>query len=221
MSTPLHALLDRQVDVAISGNHRLTGRFADAGLDLIILQQEQRFYYIPLIHIQSLQEARTSTAESVYAMPEPFLGTDGFSFRKLLNHAKGRFVEIFIAGNKSFHGYFTSIMNDYFVFYSPVYKAMYVSMNHLKWLIPYPSESAPYTLPPSSLLSGSIPVPLSRTFAEQCKKLEGSLVILDLGEHCEKTGLIGSVDQQMAELIQADGKVVLWNLHHLKTITLV
>ena len=40
----------------------------------------------------------------------------------------------------------TGIMNNYFVFQSPVYKTMYISLNHLKWLIPYAQNDKPYGL---------------------------------------------------------------------------
>jgi hypothetical protein len=205
----------------ISGNNIITGTFIDSGLDLIVIRKEQRFFYIPLVHIQSLKEATCLSVEELNMIPEQPIGTDNLSFRKILNHAKGKFVEIYVTGNKSIHGYLTSIMNDYFVFYSPVYKTVYVSMNHLKWLIPYPSEVTPYTISNQSLALNQVSISLSRTFIEQCKKLEGNLVIFDLGEKTEKTGLLHKVDNEIIELIYANGGRVLWNIHHLKTVTLV
>lgn len=221
MSVHLRPLIDRKVEVVISGKNMITGRLIDSGLDLIVIRQEQRYFYIPLVHIQSLKEAARQPVEELNIIPEQTIETDSLSFRKILNHAKGKFVEIFVTGNKSIHGYLTSIMNDYFVFYSPVHKAMFVSMNHLKWLIPYPTEATPYTLSNQSLPLDAVSISLSRTFVEQCKKLEGNLVIFDLGEKTEKTGLLRTVDNGMLELIQANGGSILWNIHHLKTVTLV
>ena len=51
-----------------------------------------------------------------------------------------------LAGNAPIHGYVTSVMNDYIVFYSPVYKTVYISLKHLKWLIPYKENQVPYAL---------------------------------------------------------------------------
>ena len=72
--------------------------------------------------------------------------TEAISYRKILMTAKGMFVKVYVTENKSIHGYISSIMNDYFIFYSPAYKAMFVSMDHLKYLIPYPPITTPYSL---------------------------------------------------------------------------
>ncbi|HIW33901.1 MAG TPA: DUF2642 domain-containing protein [Candidatus Paenibacillus intestinavium] len=193
-----------------------TGTLIDIGTDLIVLFSENRFFYIPFVHVQNIKGSTTNN--EVDNPPEVPIDnqTDTLSFRKILQHAKGSFVEIYIGGNKSIHGYLTSIMNDYFVFYSPIYKAVFVSMNHLKWLIPYGNNVTPY-----SLINQPLPlinITLSRTFAEQCKKLEGSLVVFDFGDNPNKIGLLQKVDSQMMELIKADGNIQCWNIHHLKTV---
>lgn len=212
----LHQFIGKQVEVEISGNNFYTGTLIDVGSDLIVLFHEQRFFYIPLVHVQNLKGSQTNNeADNPPEVPIDYQ-TDSLSFRKILQHAKGSFVEIYITGNKSIHGYLTSIMNDYFVFYSPIYKAMFVSMNHLKWLIPYSPDLTPYSLNKQPL--PIVNITLSRTFAEQCKKLEGSLVVFDLGDNPNKIGLLEKANSQIMELINADGNKQCWNIHHLKTV---
>jgi hypothetical protein len=218
----LHQFINKQVEVEISGKYHIFKRkLIDVGLDLLVLYHELRFYYIPLVHVQNLKEILQSDdgdeADNSSVLPIDYQ-TDGLSYRKILNHAKGLFVEIYVTGNKSIHGYLTSIMNDYFLFYSPVYKAMFVSMNHLKWLIPYYPELTPYSLSNQSLPVNPVNISLSRTFEEQCKKLTGNLVVFDLGDNPNKIGLLQKVDNQIMEIVNANGDKLCWNLQHLKTV---
>ncbi|MBP1960915.1 DUF2642 domain-containing protein [Paenibacillus aceris] len=216
----LQPFVGQQVIVEISGNNICKGTLIDLGLDIMVMVNEQQFYYIPLVHVQNVKlnlESSTGTDTLSSETPIDYLA-DGLSFRKILNTAKGRFVEIYVTGNKTIHGYLTSIMNDYFVFYSPVYKTMYVSMNHLKWLIPYRSNVTPYSLDNHFLPMNAINITLSRTFEEQCKKLEGKIVVFDLGDHTNKIGLLQKADSDFIQLINASGDNVLWHLQHLKTV---
>jgi hypothetical protein len=218
----LNQFINKQVEVEISGkNNIFTGKIIDLGLDLMVFFHEQRFYYIPLVHVQNLKEnSQFNDVDEAGNLPEDSIDyqTESLSYRKILNNAKGRFVEIYVTGNKSIHGYLTSIMNDYFVFYSPVYKAMFVSMNHLKWLVPYRPDHTPYSLSKQSLPVNPVNISLSRTFEEQCKKLVGNLVIFDLGDNPNKIGFLQKADNQIMELVNANGDKVCWNLHHLKTV---
>ncbi|MEW9701898.1 LSm family protein [Paenibacillus sp. SI8] len=212
----LHPFIGKQVEVTLSGNNMYTGTFIDTGSDVMVLSHEQRFFYIPLVHVQNLKTLQSD--EDIGLPPEVPIDfqTDSLSFRKILQHAKGSFVEIYITGNKTIHGYLTSIMNDYFVFYSPLYKAMFISMNHVKWLVPYSSDATPYSLATQFLSPTNIS--LSRTFAEQCKRLEGNLVVFDSGDNPNKIGLLQKANSQFMELIIADGNKQIWNIHHLKTV---
>jgi hypothetical protein len=216
----LHPFVDQQVDVEISGDYRIcTGKLIDLGLDVMVLLYKQRYYYIPLVHVQNLKVSLESNDEDSNVLEAPLdYQTESLSFRKILQHAKGRFVEIYVSGNKAIHGYLTSIMNDYFVFHSPVYKAMFISMNHLKWLIPYAPDRTPYSLGNPSFLVNTVPITLSRTFEEQCKKLEGGFVVFDLGDHPNKIGFLQKADHQIMQVVTADGEKVCWNLQHLKSV---
>jgi hypothetical protein len=212
-------LLGKQVDVEVSGKNTFTGKFLHYGLDIVVIYHEQRYFYIPLVHIQQLKLSTLYLDEPVPFLDEPIdFQEETISYRKILSEARGRFLEIYVTGNKSIHGYLTSIMNDYFVFYSPVYKSMFVSLHHVKWFLPYHRNVTPYSLSDQSLPFQPAPVTLSRTFKEQCKKFEGKLVVFDLGDHPNKIGLLQKVDDSVLELINANGETIYWNLQHLKTV---
>jgi hypothetical protein len=217
----LRQLVGKQVKVEISGKNSCKGILIDLGLDILVLYNGQQYLYIPLVHVQHLEFDSSPDEEIENPNQVPFgHQTESISYRKILEHAQGRFVEIYVTGNKSIHGYITSLMDDYFVFYSPVYKTMYISLNHLKWLIPYQSNVVPYSI--QSLPFHPSPVTLSRTVKEICKKFKGKLVIFDLGDHPNKTGLLNKMDtnNHMIELVIANGETIYWNLQHLKTISL-
>lgn len=216
----LQQFVGQQVIVEISGNNNCMGKIIDLGLDIMVVVNKQQFYYIPLVNVQNVRLNSESSMETELISDEMPIDyqEDSLSFRKILNNAKGRFVEIYVTGNKTIHGYLTSIMNDYFVFYSPVYKAIFVSMNHLKWLIPYHAHLTPYSLNNQSLPLNPINVSLSRTFEGQCEKLKGNLVVFDFGDNTKKIGLLHKVENGSVELINANGDKVIWNLQHLKTV---
>lgn len=215
----LRQYVQQHVEVEISGGHYCRGKIVELGLDLIVLADEKQFYYIPLVHVQYVRQACPPVAEAELVAADPTIDyeEENLSYRKILNNAKGRFVKMYVSGI-TIHGYLTSIMNDYFVFYSPVHKAMFVSMNHLKWLIPYDAGHTPYTLDNQSLPVQPLTISLSRTFEEQCKKLAGQVVVLDLGDHPQKIGLLQKVDNQIVELVNAEGEKVCWGLQHIKTV---
>jgi hypothetical protein len=208
----------KQVELDISGKVHI-GRCIDLGSDLMVLFYDQRFYYIPLLHVQNIKISLQPDEDSGDVPEEPIdYEKESLSFRKILQHAKGQFVEIYVSGPTTIHGYLTSIMNDYFVFYSPIHKSMFISMNHLKWLVPYHPNLTPYSLSNQSLLVHPVSIALSRTFEEQCKRLEGNLVVFDLGDDPNKIGFLQKMDNQVIELVNAGGERVCWNFQHLKNV---
>lgn len=216
-------LLGKYIEVEISGGVFHKGTLIDAGLDIIVIHdgRTNSFLYIPFVHVQRLKETSLEVEDKSYDPPsEKPIEIDAISYRKILMTAKGLFVKVYVTGNKSIHGYLTSIMNDYFVFHSPVYKSMFISMNHVKWLIPYPSNTTPYSLNNQNLPLKPVSTPLARSFDEQLKKLENQLVILDGGDNPEKIGLLQKVQNNKVTLITAEGETVYRNLEHIKSIQL-
>ncbi len=216
-------LIGKKIDVEISGGSFHKGILLDSGLDIIVVYngKNHSFIYIPFNHVQRLKE--TSLEEEDFSNsppPEKPIETDVISFRKALTVAKGLFVQIYVTGNKSIHGYLSSIMNDYFVFHSPVYKSMFISMNHVKWLIPYPQNTTPYLLDNQKFQLSPPPSTLARSLEEQLKKFENQLVILDGGDNSEKIGFLQKVRNNKITLITAEGEQVYRNVEHIKTIHL-
>ncbi|ARU62817.1 DUF2642 domain-containing protein [Tumebacillus avium] len=214
--------LGTQVEVEVSGGKWLSGTLADVGTDVLVMLIRERYHYIPFVHVQKLK-ARPAGAEELDAaeiLNPVQVEAASLSYRNLLIHLRGQFVELYVSGKETVHGYLTSVMNNYFVFYSPVYKTIYISLEHLKWLIPYPQGTTPYSLQNSLLPVNPNPLPLSRSFDEQCKKLVGQLVVFDFADKADKIGLLKTVENSRIELINAGGESCHWNLHHLKAVHL-
>lgn len=219
-----HPLMNSLIDLDISGKtSTLRGKLVDMGQDILVIHNGQQFVYVPIIHLQQMRPANMQDTNGMtYDVPEtPFeQANDPISYRKTLMNAKGMFSELYITGNQSIHGYLTSVMNDFFVFYSPVYHSVIVSLTHLKYLIPYSPNVTPYTLTPEQFPLKPSPLTLARTFDQQLRKLVGEFVILDLGENPNKIGVLKNVDQNMVELATAGGNSVYLHLDHVKTIHL-
>ena len=216
-------LIGKTIEVEISRDIFLKGTLVDSGLDIIVMYDDknQHYLYIPFVHVQKLKETILDKEDPSYQPPsERPIETDLISFRKALMIAKGLFVQVYVTGNKSIHGYLTSIMNDYFVFHSPVYKTMFIAMKHVKWLIPYPPNATPYSLNNENLPLLPVSTPLARSFDEQLKKFENQLVIIDGGENTEQIGLLQKVRNNKAILITAERETVYRNIEHIKTIQL-
>lgn len=217
-----HPLLDRYVELDISGKTvPIRGKLIDLGQDILVLHNGTQFLYVPLIHLQQLRLAKNDTQQEIDVPELPFEPqNDPISYRKVLMNAKGMFSELYITGNQSIHGYLTSVMNDFFVFYSPVYHSVIVSLQHLKYLIPYNPNVTPYTLTPEQFPLKPSPITLARTFDQQLRKLIGEFVILDLGENPNKIGVLKGIDQNMIELSTAGGNPVYLHFDHVKTVHL-
>jgi ribosome maturation factor RimP len=210
--------IGQTVELKISGELRHSGLLMDTGTDIIVIYNGRDFFYLPLFHIQSI---RFDTGEDLdYETPNevPIDNQDDpISLRKILYNAKGLFSEIFVT-NQSIHGYVTSVMNDYFLFYSPVYKTIYVPLQHLKWLTPYNQDQSPYALNNEDLPLKPNHIPLARSFEEQLKKSTGKMVVFDLGSRQNKIGKLVKVINNQIELIVARNETVYLNLYHIKTV---
>jgi hypothetical protein len=128
----LHSLIGQQVELLISGKKLpINGKLIDQGSDLLVVRTVEKFLYIPLLHLQQLTLSKDLEEEPMTESEPPFENQPDISYRKTLMNAKGFFSEIYITGNQSLHGYVTSIMNDFFVFYSPVFHSVYIPLQHI------------------------------------------------------------------------------------------
>lgn len=215
----LKNLMGKQVCLKISGEDQFFGILTDLGQDILVLYNGEYFLYIPLLHVHRISRNNDMNSHvekpSVSSIEED---VESISYRKMLTNAKGTFSEIYVTGNVSFHGYITSVLNDYFAFYSPVYKMMYISLNHLKWLIPYNQNTTPYTLSNEHLPVNPPNIPLLRSFEDQLQKLTGRLVVFDVGENPLKIGLLNKVNNNFVELVVASGDIVYLKINHIKSV---
>ncbi|MBB5322964.1 hypothetical protein HNQ34_000041 [Anoxybacillus tepidamans] len=216
----LKSLLGKQIKLEVSGGTIVQGVLVDFGIDIVVIYTGKEYLYIPHLHIHHIKLHIDPTIQITSPFPEVPLHNEEtmISYRKTLLNAKSRFVEIYVIGNKSIHGYITSVLNDYFVFYSPVYKTMLISLNHLKWFTPYQKNITPYTLGNDVLPVQPTSLALQRSLEEQLKKMEGHLVIFDLGDHPMKIGLLKQVQNNIVQLVTASGESVYWKVIHLKTV---
>jgi hypothetical protein len=209
------------VELSISGKKTITGMLIDFGSDILVLYDGERFIYLPKMHVHSINHSFDYYTEILKPESMPIISDeDSLSLRKVLTNAKGLFSEIFITNHQSIHGYITSVLNDYFVFYSPVYKMMLIPLHHLKWLIPYKDSQRPYDLSNEELPLVPHQVPLARSFSEQCKKFEGKLVIFDLGKDSKKIGKLVKIENNQIQLTINRNETVIINVQHIKSVHL-
>lgn len=210
--------IGQQVDVEITGKTIFIGILVDVGLDILVLYDGSQYLYIPLLHLHNIKLSNDEPIDYTEQTKQMYGDSiENISYRKALNNAKGMFVEIYVTGNKSVHGYITNILTDYLVFYSPVYKTMFISLHHLKWMTPYSSSLTPYTLSNEVLPVQPSAIPALRTFEEQLKKYEGELIVFDTGEQPNKIGLLKNIQNNIVELNTANGETIYWKLSHLKS----
>lgn len=217
----LRPLLNRYVELQIAdAGQPVRGWMADLGQDVLVVYTGENYVYVPLVHVRRLK--LLSAAAPPAGLPElPYENmNDGISYRKILMNAKGMFSELYITGEQTVHGYVNSVMNDFFVFYSPVYHSVIVSLQHLKYLIPYPQGETPYALTPEQFPLKPSPLTFARSFEQQLQKLVGEFVIFNLGETASRIGVLKGIDQQIVELSDASGTPVFIHLTHIKTVHL-
>ncbi|MGG2027170.1 DUF2642 domain-containing protein [Gottfriedia sp. S16(2024)] len=217
----IDSLLDRQVFVLLSGDIGFEGILTDAGQDILVLYNGQKYYYIPWIHVHRVHLCQ-HIKDQIDTPNEPSIANEieSISYRKVLTNARGIFSEIYVTGNLTFHGYITSVLSDYIVFYSPVFKMMYISLSHLKWLSPYHQNVTPYSIDNANFPINPSNISPVRSFESQLKKEEGKLVIFDGGNDPMKIGLLNTIENSVIELSVASGEVVYLRLNHIKSVHL-
>ncbi|MCK1991986.1 DUF2642 domain-containing protein [Peribacillus muralis] len=213
------ALLGKQIEVQLSGEKTFKGILTDLGMDILVLYNGEHFLYFPMLQVHRFNLSEEIDSEIEYPLYSPMMEDMGsISYRKTLMNAKGMFSEIHVAGHIPLHGYITNVFNDYFAFYSPVYKTMYISLHHLKWLSPHNQGNIPYALSKECFPVNPSAVPMVRSLGEQLKKYAGKLVVLDGGEDPMKIGVLKTAANNLVELTTASGNQVFFKLAHIKSV---
>lgn len=216
--------IGKYIKLEISGKKFISGLLIDVGSDLWVVFNGYDYLYIPAIHCQNwryLKQDEIDEFDEITLNYEPtpiYNNNEEISLRKTLTAAKGIFTEIYVTSNQALHGYIISIMNNYFVFYSPIYKTMFISLNHLKWLIPYTNNQRPYGLSNANLPVNPSNITFARSFEVQIEKLTGELIVFNIGENENVIGKVQGINNNFVELIGAKEDPVFINLQHIKTI---
>ena len=213
--------IGKYIKLEISGKKIISGLLVDIGSDLWVVFNGNDYLYIPIIHIQNWQFLKHDEIAEISFNDEPtpiYNHNEEISLRKTLTAAKGIFTEIYVTSNQALHGYIISIMNNYFVFYSPIYKTMFISLHHLKWLIPYTSNQRPYGLSNSSLPVNPSGHTFARSFEVQIEKCVGELIVFNIGENENVIGKVQGIKNNFVELISAKEDPVFVNMQHIKTV---
>ncbi|MED4224685.1 DUF2642 domain-containing protein [Neobacillus cucumis] len=221
MSVKMKENIGKYIKLEISGKKFIFGLLVDIGSDLWVIFNGNDYLYIPTIHIQNWQFLKPYEIDEINFNDEPepiYNHNEEISLRKTLTAAKGIFTEIYVTSNQAIHGYIISIMNNYFVFYSPIYKTMFISLNHLKWLIPYTNNQRPYGLSNASLPVSPSNLSFARSFEVQIEKLIGELIVFNIGENENVIGKIQTINNNFVELISAKEDPIYINLHHIQTV---
>ncbi|WP_050614045.1 hypothetical protein [Bacillus testis] len=215
----LRKLIGEIVQTELAGKKMIIGVVIDIGSDIIVLFNGKEYVYLPWVHIKNITIGKESDIDIPFPNDAPgFQWEENISFRKVLTMAKGILVEISVSGEETITGYITSIMNNYFSFYSPLYKTMYISMNHLKWLIPHSTYQKPFGLKNHELTVQPSQLTLARTFEVQIEKMKDSLVVFNTGEPGNIKGKIHAVEGNIIEVISAKNKSIYLTFPHIKSV---
>ncbi|MGX9132967.1 DUF2642 domain-containing protein [Rummeliibacillus sp. JY-2-4R] len=210
------------VELEISGGKFITGSIIDSSNEIIVIFDGTDYLYIPLTHIHNIMIS-SNDDDSIDAPTEPpsILSKDensDLTLAKVLEAAKGIYTEIYVTGSIPLHGYISKIMDDYFVFQSPVYKTMYIALDHLKWIIPYPNNNKPYGLTDLVFSVKPYNISLSNIFEKEIEQMKHELVVVNLGEKNHYLGRINNIIGRIVEIQTARGQLSYITLDHIRTI---
>ena len=209
------------VTVSLVGDKLFKGIIFDSGSDIIVLFNGEDFIYIPVSHIEYIV---ADTPDAAFVEPSNFSSTlsnhlqKELSLDSILKEAKGIYQELCIINKKSLHGTILDVLDDYIVFYSPIYKKIYIAKRHIKWLIPYMPNERPYDLSEAELKCQQTEKECENYFAQQIAKLTNKLVVLNLSEKIHHIGKIKNINDKMLELQTVRAKSVHVNIAHIQTI---
>ena len=210
------------VKLDISGKKVLEGIIVDSGSDMIVLYNGEDYYYISNNHIHAVKTNGSSENSIIMPTETPDIvlnnNKDDLTLEKVLSRAVGIYCEIYVTGNQALHGYISNIMDDYFVFQSPIYKTIYIKIEHLKWLIPYSNNHSPYKLSDNDFQVQTFNENLSNTFEKQIENLKNKLVVFNQGENVNHIGRMNNIKGHIVELQTARGNSIYLNLYHLKSM---
>lgn len=217
----IQSLIKEFVQIEVSGKKILKGTLIDVGTDIMVIFNETDYMYIPINHIHSFYAIQKNEFDTVVPTESYSIkigeNNEGLSLRLMLQQAKGKNSEIYLTDDQPLHGCITQIMEDYFEFYSPIYKTMYISIKHLKWLIPYTTNEGPYGLN-NNYSKPSASGTHVNTFKTRIEQFIDQMVVFNIGGSKSHIGKIKNVKEQVIELEKARATKDYLNIYHIKTI---
>ena len=222
MKQIIQGLVQEIVRFEITGKKTVSGTLIDVGSDIIVIFNGMDFMYIPLDHIRNfevdLDNEDNVQAPTVLPSIVAVDNQDELSFEKVLEQAKGRLVEIFVSGNQSLHGTITAVMNNYFVFQSPIYKTMFIPTDHIKWLIPFDQGQKLFGSEYNFSSTQATSETFASSFDKQVEKYINKFVVLNINERESFIGKINNVEEQIVEFQTARTSPIYLNMRHIKTL---
>lgn len=212
------------VKVDLAGKSFVKGSIVESSSEIVVLYDGNDFLYISTEHIENVSVMQN---EDDIQQPSTFPSsikkdeTLDFTFVHVLTQAIGMYTELFVTNRQPLHGTITNVMQDYIVFYSPIYKTMYIPIKHLKWIIPYSEQQRPYQLSDEELQVKQIGESFVHRFDLQVEKMKNKLVVFNLGEKTHFIGKLINVHGKIIELHTARKNTAFINMQHIKTMHIV
>jgi hypothetical protein len=210
------------VHLELLGKKEVSGVLIDFGSDVLVLRKQDEFYYIPLVHIREIRLLSKEEADSITQLDvstAPPLANKLSLIEVLRAAAKGVFVEISVTASLPVHGHITHVMDDYIVFFSPVYQTMIIPFQHIKWIIPYPDSSRPYGFSQSIRQESDAAVKIfARTFDSQIKSMKGAFITCNIGDKESISGKLIHKETHFFDLLTVKEQHIYVNVHHMKTV---
>ena len=95
---------------------------------------------------------------------------------------------------------------------------MYISLNHLKWLIPYAQNERPYGVDNQTITLQPNNDSLASNFEAQVEKFKNKIVVFNTDGNKSFIGKINSIEDQIVEIQTARANSVYLNTGHIKTL---
>ncbi|QYR23386.1 hypothetical protein KZ483_10980 [Paenibacillus sp. sptzw28] len=199
------------VEIEVISDKKISGLLIDSGPDYIVMNKENKYYYLPVNHVVLIE----STREPQYSVSvSPDWKADGKPFKTLLQLAKNGLIELYVTGHLPLYGQIVDVMDDYIVFNAVRHGISYIPIFHIKWVSPaFDSGFMPDKKP-----APEASAPFKATWREQLETCLGHIVVIDLGLRQNQSGCLKTIENNMVEIVTPDNISRCWNITHIKSI---
>lgn len=210
--------LDKEIMFELSGCGKRDALLIEVGQEVIVLYDNNKYMYVPLTHIQSVQETiKKSNFASSRASAEK---TGKLTLDYVLQKAIGLYVEVRLDKSLLLQGTITQLCTDYFQFQSLIHGKLSIPYAHWKWISPLDGEHLSL-LPPSTVSGMKTATPPIQTFEELLHAARGKYVTFDLGISPDKCGILSKVQSPVVELITTDSTKLVYPIEHIRSLLVI